>query len=99
MQWARSMVSNSMSNSRSQCYYYHVIVNIVIISDVILLLVWVTISYKLFWNNLQINGSGYYGDAEDSFSVHNHMNFTTRDQDNDKKDEHNCASHFSGTDL
>ena len=94
------MASSSRSRSRSQCYYYRVIINIVIISDaILLLLLWITISKKLFWNNLQINGSGYSGDAEDSFSAHNHMNFTTRDQDNDKKDEYNCAAHFSGTDL
>ena len=38
---------------------------------------------------------GYSGDAGDSLSDHNGMNFTTKDQDNDK-DSDNCAIEFKG---
>ena len=42
----------------------------------------------------QLNISGFTGiTSEDPFSSHplNHMKFTTKDQDNDKKDGYNCA--------
>ena len=46
----------------------------------------------------QLNVSGYSGDAGDSLSYHNGMNFTTKDQDNDGSSitVTNCATHYKG---
>ena len=44
----------------------------------------------------QLNIGSYSGDAGDSFTVHNGMDFTTKDQDNDIHNTLNCAVSFKG---
>ena len=43
----------------------------------------------------RLSVSGYYGDAGDSLQIHNQMQFTTRDSDNDIY-HINCAVMFEG---
>ena len=44
----------------------------------------------------QLTIAGYSGDAGDSLSPHNGMNFTTKDQHNDKNPDINCAIQYRG---
>ena len=40
--------------------------------------------------------AGYSGDAGDSLIWHSGMNFTTKDQDNDRRSSGNCAIQYKG---
>ena len=44
----------------------------------------------------QLTVAGYSGNAGDSLTSHNGMNFTTKDQDNDRDSGQNCAQRFKG---
>ncbi|XP_078321189.1 ficolin-1-like [Crassostrea virginica] len=43
-------------------------------------------------NNYKMHVSSYSGNAGDSFSYHDNMNFSTYDRDNDNSTGYNCAS-------
>ncbi|XP_061167445.1 fibrinogen C domain-containing protein 1-B-like [Saccostrea echinata] len=47
-------------------------------------------------NKYTITVSGYNGTAGDSLTGHNGMEFTTKDQDNDKTSSENCAISYRG---
>ena len=42
-------------------------------------------------DNYRLNISGYSGTAGDSMKVHNHMEFSTKDRDNDKRKMGSCS--------
>ena len=58
-------------------------------------------SYSTFYidnstTDYTLHVSGYSGTAGDSLVIHNLMNFTTKDNDNDQHGNTNCAVAFTG---
>jgi len=51
---------------------------------------------ELWTHFLQLNSTGYSGDAEEAFSYHHDCFFSTRDRENDNDPNRHCAALFTG---